>query len=108
MLKSTAQVQHSKLEQTESTHCSFVQVPQGDAGGPLVLVVVGQHQVGASVGNSCSVETQQWCFILQGVEMFLWNYAEDIEVVSKIAAHHHLSKKEESFRFLTTQQKLTM
>lgn len=42
-----------------TTHRSFVQVPQGDVGGPLVLVVACQHQVAASVGNSCSVEAQQ-------------------------------------------------
>lgn len=75
-----------------TTHRSFVQVPQGDVGGPLVLVVACQHQVAASVGNSCSVEAQQWCFILQDVEVFLLNHAEDIEVVSKIGAHQHLKK----------------
>lgn len=70
-----------------------MQVPEGDVGVPLVLVVVSQHQVTASVGNSGSVEAQQWCSILQGVEVFMQNHAEDIEVVSKVGAHHHLKNK---------------
>lgn len=38
------------------------QVSKGDVVSPLVVVVVGQHEVTAAVGKSCSVEVQQrWC-----------------------------------------------
>lgn len=84
---------HRTCKTTVIAYYSFMQVPQGDAGSPLLLLKVGQHQVAAGVGNSCCVEAQQWCFILQCVEVFLWNHAEDIKVMSKIGAHRHLQNK---------------
>ena len=83
----------SKLEQRITTHRSFVQVPQSDVWGVLVLVVAIQYQVTAGVSKSCSVEAQQWHVILKSVKMFLGHHAEHIEVVGKIGAHHHLKNK---------------
>lgn len=50
---------HKTCKTTVIAYRSFVQVPQGDAGSPLLLLKVGQHQVAAGVGNSCRVEAQQ-------------------------------------------------
>lgn len=72
-----------------------MQVPQRDAGGVLLLVVAGQHQVSAAVCQSCRVEVQQGVSVLQSVKMLLGRDTEHIKVVCKIGAYQHLQQGRE-------------
>lgn len=50
----------------------------------LGLTIVGDHQVPSSVSDRGSTETQKGPAVLQGVQMLLRNYTEDVEMMSKV------------------------